>query len=84
MLHIVNMIPSVHFLLAITQILPTIVDWLDSIENDEDFNALLFMNFLNILSLIVDIFNAAIDIFEGQSVYELHPNNLIHFLLGYR
>ena len=64
--------------------LPILLDWLESIENDNDSDMLIHVNFLNMICYVLNILNAAINVMEHGSIYDLNPNELIVLLLGYR
>ena len=64
--------------------MPTIFDWLNSIETDDESDMLVFMNILNVISIITNILVCSLEVIEHDSVYDLNPHDLIHLLFGYR
>ena len=77
------MIPNINFLIPIILIIPRILDWLDSI-GDEELDMLVCMNILNVITIITNILVFSLEVIEHDSIYDLNPHDLIHLLLGYR
>ena len=78
------MIHDLNFIVPLINSLPTIIDWLDTVDyNVNAMELIIMLNFMNIIMLISTILKAYLSL-KLRSVDEMDAHELIELLMGYR
>ena len=78
------MMCNLNYIVNLINVLLSILDWLDSLENhDDQFDLIMRSNFIHIIIMIASVLKMYMSL-QYDSVEEMDAHKLIELLFGYR